>query len=207
MVTKFNEAAQSSGLTKEKAHAVLGNLCGKTVDEDLNSPDLQNFDIAVIGLGFHHFEDPGLAIKRLAERLKPDTGVLVIVDFLPFSHTTPHPHGKEVDFPDMSATIKHSGFTGEQMRDLYQQAGFGEFDVVALAKPTVMELKSGRTERTIFIAKGKRAPTTWQKLSSWVGGLQDMAAGQMSYGNDSRGWNSGVRQGENWDGGLRKDQN
>lgn len=65
-------------------HAYQGNLC---VPEDPNpsaftSPEFYNFDIAAVGLGFHHFDDPELAAKRLAERLRPG-GVLVILDFLP----------------------------------------------------------------------------------------------------------------------------
>ncbi|KJY01117.1 hypothetical protein TI39_contig302g00005 [Zymoseptoria brevis] len=92
MVTKYNEAASSSGLTHEQAHAVVGDLFTQTVAPELCTSEWYNFDIAVIGLGFHHFEHPDLAIKRLAERLKPETGVLVIVDFLPFEASGHHHH-------------------------------------------------------------------------------------------------------------------
>ena len=65
-------------------HAYQGNLC---VPEDPSpaefaSPEFFNFDVAAVGLGFHHFDDPALAARRLAERLKTG-GVLVILDFLP----------------------------------------------------------------------------------------------------------------------------
>lgn len=64
--------------------AYQGNLC---VPEDpnpasLTSPEFYDFDIAAVGLGFHHFDDPKLAARRLAERLKVG-GVLMILDFLP----------------------------------------------------------------------------------------------------------------------------
>jgi len=66
-------------------HAYQGNLC---VSDDPSpaafaSPEFSNFDVAAVGLGFHHFDDPSLAARRLAERLKTG-GVLVILDF--FSH-------------------------------------------------------------------------------------------------------------------------
>jgi Methylase involved in ubiquinone/menaquinone biosynthesis len=64
--------------------AYQGNLC---VPDDPNpaafsGPEFFNFDIVAVGLGFHHFDDPALAARRLAERLK-DGGVLTILDFLP----------------------------------------------------------------------------------------------------------------------------
>lgn len=65
-------------------HAYQGNLC---VPDDpnpaaLTAPEFSDFDIAAVGLGFHHFDDPSLAARRLAERLKTG-GVLMILDFLP----------------------------------------------------------------------------------------------------------------------------
>lgn len=45
-------------------HAILGDLTSETVSEALSSPELFNFDIAVVGGGFHHFADPALAAKR-----------------------------------------------------------------------------------------------------------------------------------------------
>jgi hypothetical protein len=45
-------------------HAIIGDLASPTVDDSLLSSDLFNFDIAVVGGGFHHFGDPELAAKR-----------------------------------------------------------------------------------------------------------------------------------------------
>ena len=69
-------------------HAYQGNLC---VPDDpapsaFASPNFFSFDIAAVGLGFHHFDDPTLAAQRLVERLRPG-GVLLILDF--FSHAKP----------------------------------------------------------------------------------------------------------------------
>ena len=161
MVEKYNEAARSSGLSSEQANAVVGDLLADQVPEHLAGPDFQSFDVAVIGLGFHHFEDPALALKRLSERLRPGEGVLVIIDFLPFEHKDEQErkHREQnpgADFPEMAHTIKHSGFTEPQMKQLYAEAGLQEFGFDVLPEPAVMELKTGTKERTIFIAKGKR---------------------------------------------------
>ncbi|EME49192.1 hypothetical protein DOTSEDRAFT_68058 [Dothistroma septosporum NZE10] len=209
MVTKYNEAAQSSGLTAEQAQAVVGDLFTQAVPADLKASEYYEFDIAVVGLGFHHFEHPDLCITRLAERLKAATGVLVIIDFLPFSTGRDHDHsGQSGEVPEMKHTIKHNGFTGDQMRDLYEAAGFVDFDIVALKQPAVMELKSGTVQRTLFIAKGRKAETTWQKLSAWVGSMQDWAAGGLALKNDRHQWEPGYSQGRSkpWDVGRLKEE-
>lgn len=169
MVEAYNNAAAATtstdtrGATKQRMHAVVGDLCGPTVTSNLlpSAPDAHeytNFDIAVVGLGFHHFESPSRSLSRLGERLRPHTGVLVIVDFLPFTKHLNRPDGQRVDFPEMQHTIKHAGFTIQQMRDLFEDAGFVDFDMAVLEdEPAVMELKTGTVERTLFVAKGRRA--------------------------------------------------
>lgn len=74
-------------------YAYQGNLLDPNDPDprEFASFDFQLFDIAVVGLGFHHFDDPALAAKRLVERLRPG-GVLLILDFLPhgkIAHVSP----------------------------------------------------------------------------------------------------------------------
>lgn len=164
MVEQYNRATESSGLRPEQANAVVGDLIGESVPDHLTGSEYQDFDIAVIGLGFHHFEHPQRAVKRLAERLKPGTGVLVIIDCLPFSYEHKldeeyrKQHPEDHDFPDMSSTIKHDGFTRDDMSKLFSDSGLEGFGWSTVDEPAVMELKSGTRSRTIFIAKGRRAP-------------------------------------------------
>jgi SAM-dependent methyltransferase len=182
MVKHYNEAARSSGLSTEQAHAVVGDLLGPSVPSDLSGADFYNFDVAAIGLGFHHFEDPPLAVKRLAERLKADTGVLVIVDFLPFehnSHSHAHAHGQD-GASNMQQTIKHSGFTSQGIQRLFAEAGLEDFAFDVLDEPAVFDFEEGRKERRIFIAKGRKAPTVWGKLRNWVVGSIDAIGGQVN---------------------------
>ncbi|KAM0700460.1 hypothetical protein Q7P35_012181 [Cladosporium inversicolor] len=198
MVGHYNEAARSSGLSTEQAHAVVGDLLGATVPPELSGPDFYNFDVAAIGLGFHHFEDPPLAVKRLAERLKAETGVLIIVDFLPFehnSHSHSHSHGSGGHNQDQRTqptppitnaqhTIKHHGFTSSGIQRLFAAAGLEDFAFDILPEPAVFEFEEGRKERTIFIAKGRKAPTVWGKVRNWVEGSLDAIGGQTSLGVD-----------------------
>ena len=184
MVELYNRAASSSGLTSAQAHAMVGNLLVEDVHDGLQGAEWRDFDIAVVAAGLHHMEDPALAMQRLAERLKPETGVLVVIDFLPFTHSRSHArsHSDEhttTNVADMSHTIKHHGFAREDMAKLYADAGLEGFGWDVLPEPAVMEFKDGRAERTIFVAKGTRAPTTWGKLRNWMGGLQDQVGGQM----------------------------
>ena len=191
MVAHYNEAARSSGLTTQQAHAVVGDLIGSEDPvAELSGPEFYNFDVAAIGLGFHHFEDPPLAVKRLGERLKAETGVLVIVDFLPFEHNPDaaaahnhnhggHSHSGQQQVRSAQNTIKHNGFTASGIQNLFASAGLTEdfaFDV--LPEPAVFDFPEGRKERTIFIAKARKGPTFWNKVKTWVNGSLDAIEGQ-----------------------------
>jgi len=101
MATAYNTIANEQGLSNEEMSASVGNLLDASdpAPAHFSGAKYFNFDIAVVGLGFHHFEDPALAAKRLAERLKTG-GVLLIIDFLP--------HDKE-DFDAASLTTDGAG--------------------------------------------------------------------------------------------------
>jgi SAM-dependent methyltransferase len=83
MISTFNNRMKDAGLSPERVHAVNGNLFDKAdpTPSEFTGQEWQNFDIATVGFGFHHFEDVVHAAKQLKLRLRPG-GVLVINDFL-----------------------------------------------------------------------------------------------------------------------------
>ncbi|KAI1108534.1 S-adenosyl-L-methionine-dependent methyltransferase [Nemania sp. NC0429] len=145
MVAAYNRGAENQGLSPDEMRAVLGDLTSESVDDALSSPELFNFDIAVVGGGFHHFEDPELAAKRLVERLRPG-GVLLIWDFLPHgplnlhlhqhhhhNHGHGHGHGRGINAErdedqatrEIFRSVMHHGFSEARMREIFTGAGAG----------------------------------------------------------------------------------
>ncbi len=178
MVKLFNEAAQASGLKTEQVNAVVGDLLGDEVSANLDTPEYQNFDLAVIGLGFHHFENPMRAIERLTERLKPATGVLIIIDFLPFDKD--EPAGPQAA---NAQTIKHGGFARQNMEMLFKAAKLENFSFSVMEEQVEMFGKDGTSsKRSVFFARGRREPTTWGKISKWIGSMQTVASDQWQIG-------------------------
>lgn len=152
MVKKYNEMAEAAGLTPETAHAVVGDLTGEEVPAHLNTPEFHMFDIIVVAAALHHLEDPARAIQRLAERPKPQTGILVIIDFLKFMDAAMLKH-------DMAHTIKHDGFDRDTMQKMFNAAGLADFDWDVVEEEFVMELKHGTSKRQVFFARGRSSQT------------------------------------------------
>lgn len=141
-------------------HAVLGNLIDPSDPNpaSLSGPEFHDFDIAAVGLGFHHFDDPALAAKRLGERLRKG-GVLMILDFMPHGHFHGHDeHGHGHEHP-AKKTVVHMGFSEEEMKKVFEGAGVGGgFEFVVLGKGVVFEEKEKGTkmERSVFMARGSK---------------------------------------------------
>ena len=176
MVQRYNEDAQSAGLKPERVNAVVGDLMADEVPDHLKKPEYYDFDIAVIGLGFHHFENPVRAVERLAERLKPGTGVLLIIDFLPFDD-------EQDGSPDVyKGTIKHRGFASANMEKMYKMAKLEKFSFSLLEEPVILEGEGGTKKRSVFFARGRKQATTWGKIANWVFDTQMAASEQMKIG-------------------------
>jgi hypothetical protein len=140
------------GISKEEMFAVAGDLAvaDNPSPPSLSGPEFFNFELAAVGGGFHHFEDPKLAATRLVERLRPG-GVLLIWDFL--THDAEQ-HG-------MSQTVTHHGFSEDQVRKIFEAAGAGtNFALEELGSGVVFghgaEGKQPLKRRT-FLARGEKA--------------------------------------------------
>ncbi|KAL2289407.1 hypothetical protein FJTKL_02395 [Diaporthe vaccinii] len=183
MVDMYNARARNQGLSEDEMVAFQGNLCvpGDQDPGAFRDGKFFGFDLAVVGLGFHHFDDPDLAAKRLAARLKQG-GVLMIIDFLPHaphgsgasgghdhhhdhhhhhSHDShAHSHGKEGTDMEIAAdekalrTVTHHGFSEERIREIFIGAGAGK----DFALDDMGQVKFGEKhgKRTLFMARGTK---------------------------------------------------
>lgn len=154
MANEYNAGARNQGIPESEMRAVIGNLISQDADPSpsVSGPEFHNFDIAAVGLGFHHFASPALAAKRLAERLKPG-GVLLIIDFLP------HGHDHSLDHEEMKKRgVTHMGFSEEDVKGLFEGAGVGgEFEYVVVGKGIVFKKDGGDMKREVFMAKGRKS--------------------------------------------------
>lgn len=187
MIGVYNSLATdgASNGASLKAEAVLGDLVAKeATGPSVEHADWRDFDIAAIGLGFHHFEEPERCLRRLAERVKKGTGVVLILDWLPSegghghgAHEGKHSHhahahghqydhdnskietskGKEDEWQAMQKTIKHHGFSEETMKKMFEGAGLVDFGFEVLEEPFVLKPKGRMLVKKGFMARGRRA--------------------------------------------------
>ncbi|KAF6841843.1 methyltransferase type 11 [Colletotrichum musicola] len=141
MLDKYQATADRLGLGPEEMRGVRGDLLGddlKPTEPPLEESALWNFDLVAISMALHHVEDPESAIKKLAARLKVG-GKLLVIDWTPVDGSTPaqREYQKElerdgnrerIDGALMTHAASHTiskpyGFTEQEMRDMFEEAG------------------------------------------------------------------------------------
>lgn len=141
------------------AHAVVGNLLDakEPSPSHLATPEYFDFDLVVVGLGFHHFSDIALATTRLVERLRPG-GVFLILDFVthamdenPKSIEETYGHG-EADLPARH-TVAHAGFSEDELKKYFEDAGLTDFGIVRMDEDVLLK---GQWKRRPFLARGRK---------------------------------------------------
>ncbi|KAI9786716.1 MAG: hypothetical protein M1816_007857 [Peltula sp. TS41687] len=151
MADAYNAWAQKHSLYPTKMRAICGDLTNDDesgpTDALLMEAEYFNFDLAAVGLGFHHFADPALAAKRLVERLKPGKGVLLIIELL-------RPEDRLADHPAVH-TVAHLDFTEDKTRDIISQAGCVDVRSMPLGQ---ISFSHGEHRFTVdvFMARGTR---------------------------------------------------
>jgi SAM-dependent methyltransferase len=110
MVSTFNTRVQDAGLSSQTVHAMHGDLFDKAdpSPEEFAGPEWQNFDIATVGFGFHHFEDVVHSARQLKERLRPG-GVLIINDFLEGGDVQADEQGKAIEGSEGNHAVHSHG--------------------------------------------------------------------------------------------------
>ncbi|KAH6956433.1 S-adenosyl-L-methionine-dependent methyltransferase [Fusarium avenaceum] len=135
MVDVYNAQAQGQGSPRQ---AYQGNLADPADASPTAFADAKffDFDVAGVGLGFHHFDKPELASKRLTERLKTG-GVLFIIDFV----------AHKIDPEDAAHRgITHHGFVEDEIKQMFENAGLTDFGYQELPEPIAFKDPRGETQ-------------------------------------------------------------
>lgn len=108
MVATYNARARAAELPISQINAVVGDLFDKENPNPaaLQGKEYQNFDLATVGFGFHHFEDVVHAARSLKERLRPG-GVLVINDFLEGGDLKADENGNPIEGSQGDHSVHH----------------------------------------------------------------------------------------------------
>ncbi|KIV85479.1 hypothetical protein PV11_01171 [Exophiala sideris] len=148
---RFNSATTDANSGDEflNAHAEAGNLLTtEEPPESFSGSKYHDFDLVVVGLGFHHFSDVRLATKRLVERLRPG-GVFLILDFVT--------HAMEAEeHPDLKAaanTVAQHGFSEQELKEIFAGAGLRDFAIVRMGDEVYIR---GKSKREPFMARGSK---------------------------------------------------
>lgn len=168
MVYEYNNWSSTQSLTSNNS-GFLGNFLDPSdpYPTAFESEEYHDFDLAVVGLGFHHFEDPVFAATRLVDRLKKG-GVLVILDFVADEKSggeggghrhgcgmgQGHGHGGST----AAKREKRGGFGEDEMKLVFESADVGmDFGFEVIAKSAVFETAKHSMAKDVFMARGRKA--------------------------------------------------
>lgn len=178
MVEEFNRRAGAQGISAKQMLAVQGDLLADLDAESaIAGPEFFNLDLLTCSMAFHHLDNPDLAAKRMVERLKPGTGIVLIIDGTPDgdprhghshgvnnNHGSGHrhgsnqvlviPHGQHVRHGAEHTIAHHDGFSKDRMEKMLQEAGCVDIDYIVLEETFLIE---DGMEKKCFFARGKRA--------------------------------------------------
>ena len=183
MVKAFEERAKNAGL-ESKMSAIVANIVvdGGAGAEAVSEPSWFDFDLVFSGFALHHFPDPAMGAKRLVERARPGTGVVVFSDVFSFKldtlgRTDGHDHRHDDhdlhngDDPEheqgsdaseekvkerMKRIISKHGFSVEEVTRILEDAGCEAVEIVPIDEPMEMVMGGKSVNMPWFIAKGRR---------------------------------------------------
>lgn len=136
------------------AQAVVGNLLAESgTPESLDGAKFHDFDLVVIGGGYHHFADLTRATARLVARLKPG-GVLLVLDF------ATHGLGESEKNHPAASMIAHHGFNEQQLQGFFEGAGLIDFKMKKSGQSMKMR---GIEPREPLLARGRKPYLTGMK--------------------------------------------
>ncbi|KAJ6017306.1 hypothetical protein N7451_000685 [Penicillium sp. IBT 35674x] len=160
MVAEFNRNVNLLGLA-DKAMSHTADLLAEDVPVEFAVAPYMDLDVLTVSMALHHFEQPDRALKQLGARLKKG-GVCFIIDLVADSghghdHSHNHDHGeRQREFGNAAHTVKSHGFSLENMRELFQGAGFDGVEYKVLPQPLVFAKDGKNFSKTAFMARAQR---------------------------------------------------
>jgi SAM-dependent methyltransferase len=150
MVTEYNNEASKAGFTPSQMHAVQGDIVSTSANFETH------YDLIIMSLALHHIEDPEGIIAKLAQHLKPGTGVLVIADWIHPDESGCGDWRKQAAESDNPArhTVSRAGFRQDEMKMAFTQAGFEGFKWKPFEETSAIP---GSANQRAFLARGVRA--------------------------------------------------
>ncbi|MCJ1462508.1 hypothetical protein MMC07_001110 [Pseudocyphellaria aurata] len=163
MVELYNKSARSDGVPESQIFAIQGDLAAPLTEAShpaLGRSEFFQFDVIVISMALHHIDVPEFLLERLVERLNKG-GVVVIIDLaldqeghqnhqhIEGSHSLKNAHNPAAH------TVRHEGFSKEQIYTMLRGAGCSEVDYIELDEPTKVPDEIGG-QKQAFFARGKK---------------------------------------------------
>lgn len=156
MVAEYNKWARDTGFGPEKVQAYEYDLLAEDSSKGLPGQiSLSDFHIVIVSMALHHVSDPVKLLSRLAQCLRKG-GVCVILDRVPESTSTTTPEAElSSSQAEVLQTINKFGFSEEEMRRLFREAGLGhDVDYVLIERQFEAEFMGKHLSIAGFIARG-----------------------------------------------------
>lgn len=145
MVERYYKLMREHAPSNLKVSVYEGNLFAtEGPPESLQAPSLYDFDIAAVGLGFHHFDSPSLCIKLLAERLKPG-GVILIVDLCDDGN-------KLIAKPGITA----NSFSEQRMKEIFEGESLTNVGYHQMSEAVELKMSEVPINKTIFLGRATK---------------------------------------------------
>lgn len=150
MVTEYNNEASKAGFTPSQMHATQGDIVSTSANSE--TP----YDLIIMSLALHHIEDPEDIITKLAQHLKPGTGVLVIADWIHPDESGCGDWSKQAAEGDNPAkhTVSRAGFKEGEMKKAFNEASLEVWTWKPFEETSVIP---GAPNQRAFLARGVRS--------------------------------------------------
>ncbi|KAL4789327.1 S-adenosyl-L-methionine-dependent methyltransferase [Aspergillus venezuelensis] len=159
MVEAYNRTVGEMGFASEKMKGYQFDLLSTDWDNPADLPSYlrQGFDIIVIGMALHHVSGPPLLLRKFRDILKPG-GVVIVLDMVPGQVPSLHEtelEGLDAREVDVLKTIGKKGFTEDEMKRMYEDAGLGSgFECAVIEEEFRLTLFGREVSVRGFICRG-----------------------------------------------------